>query len=55
MWAGWSLATWSLAGFAILAVSAANLVPRALRNHRWYRERFPDYPPARTARVPCLR
>jgi 3-oxo-5-alpha-steroid 4-dehydrogenase 1 len=54
MWLGWSAATWSLAGLAIAAVSAANLVPRALRNHRWYRERFPDYPRERRALIPFL-
>lgn len=54
MWLGWSLATWSLAGLAIAAVSAANLVPRAFRNHRWYKERFPDYPAERKALVPFL-
>jgi protein-S-isoprenylcysteine O-methyltransferase Ste14 len=53
-WLGWSCATWSLAGLAIAAVSAANLVPRALRNHRWYRERFPEYPANRKALVPYL-
>jgi 3-oxo-5-alpha-steroid 4-dehydrogenase 1 len=53
-WTGWSLAGWSLAGLTILAVSAANLVPRALRNHRWYRERFSEYPPERKALVPYV-
>ncbi|MBN2497548.1 MAG: DUF1295 domain-containing protein [Deltaproteobacteria bacterium] len=54
MWAGWAAASWSLAGLAILAVSAANLVPRALRNHRWCREHFADYPPERKALIPYL-
>lgn len=54
MWTGWTLATWSLAGATILAVSAANLVPRAARNHRWYRERFPDYPAERRRLLPWI-
>jgi len=54
MWAGWSLATWSLAGLAIAAISAANLIPRAWHNHRWYREKFPDYPSERKALVPFV-
>jgi 3-oxo-5-alpha-steroid 4-dehydrogenase 1 len=54
MWLGWSLATWSLAGLVIAAVSASNLVPRARRNLRWYRDTFPDYPPKRKALVPFL-
>lgn len=53
-WAGWALATWSLAGLAFAAFTAANLVPRALSHHEWYRERFADYPPERRALVPFL-
>ena len=51
-WAGWALATWSLAGLAFFLFTAANLVPRALSHHRWYRERFEDYPPRRKAIIP---
>ena len=50
-WAGWALATWSLAGFAFLLYTAANLAPRALSHHAWYRARFPDYPPNRKALI----
>jgi protein-S-isoprenylcysteine O-methyltransferase Ste14 len=53
-WCGWALATWSLAGLAFAAWTIANLAPRALAHHRWYRERFPDYPPRRRALVPFL-
>ena len=53
-WAGLALCTWSLAGVFIFAVSAANLVPRALSTHRWYRERFPDYPRERRALIPFV-
>jgi protein-S-isoprenylcysteine O-methyltransferase Ste14 len=53
-WTGWALASWSLAGVCILAVSAANLVPRALRHHRWLKEHLPDYPPGRKALVPFV-
>jgi len=54
MWIGWACATWSLAGLAVAAVTAANLVPRARRNLRWYRERFPDYPRGRKALIPFV-
>lgn len=53
-WVGWAIATWSLAGLAFAAFTAANLVPRALAHHEWYRERFADYPPGRRALVPFL-
>jgi steroid 5-alpha reductase family enzyme len=53
-WAGWALATWSLAGLAFAAYTTANLAPRALTHHDWYRERFPDYPPRRRALIPYV-
>ncbi|MEI8258303.1 MAG: 3-oxo-5-alpha-steroid 4-dehydrogenase [Deltaproteobacteria bacterium] len=53
-WAGFALCTWSLAGLFIFLVSAGNLVPRAHSTHRWYRERFPDYPPERKALIPFV-
>ena len=53
-WAGWALATWSLAGFAFFLYTAANLAPRALSHHAWYRARFPDYPPNRKALIPGI-
>jgi protein-S-isoprenylcysteine O-methyltransferase Ste14 len=53
-WTGWALATWSIAGLAFAVYTVANLVPRALDHHRWYRERFADYPPERRALIPFL-
>jgi 3-oxo-5-alpha-steroid 4-dehydrogenase 1 len=51
-WSGWALATWSLPGLAFAVWTAANLVPRARANRRWYRRTFPDYPQERRALVP---
>lgn len=53
-WVGWALATWSFAGLAFAAYTTANLAPRALTHHRWYRATFPDYPPERRALLPWL-
>lgn len=53
-WAGWALATWSLAGLAFALYTVANLAPRAMANHRWYRESFDDYPAGRKALVPYI-
>ena len=53
-WASWTLASWSLAGLSFFIFTWANLVPRALANHRWYRKTFGDYPPARKAIIPYL-
>lgn len=53
-WVGFSLLTWSLSGLAFAVWTLANLVPRARATHRWYRERFPEYPPERRALLPGL-
>lgn len=53
-WIGFALMAWCLPAAAFAVWTMANLVPRALRNHRWYREKFPDYPPERRALVPHL-
>ncbi|MYA11254.1 MAG: DUF1295 domain-containing protein [Gemmatimonadetes bacterium] len=51
-WGGWALAAWSPAGLAFFLYAVANLAPRALSHHRWYRERFDDYPAERKALIP---
>ena len=53
-WVGFAIASWSLPGLAFAVYTAANLVPRALANRRWYRERFPDYPAHRKALIPYV-
>lgn len=53
-WIGWAVATWSFAGWIFAIWTAANLIPRAIAHHRWYRETFADYPPERRALVPWL-
>lgn len=53
-WLGWALMTWSLAGLAFALFTACNLVPRAVAHRRWYREKFPDYPPERKAMIPFV-
>jgi len=53
-WAGWALATWSLPGLSFALWTFANLAPRARAHHRWYRRKFPEYPPNRKAMLPGL-
>jgi hypothetical protein len=53
-WLGWAMLTWSPAGMVFFLWTAANLVPRARSHHRWYHERFPDYPRDRKAVIPWL-
>jgi steroid 5-alpha reductase family enzyme len=53
-WAGWAVATWSVAGLSFALWTVANLLPRALSHHRWYREKFAEYPGERRAILPGL-
>lgn len=54
IWIGFALAAWSPAGLAFALYTAANLVPRAIDHHLWYRRSFPDYPKERWAIVPLV-
>ncbi|MEE4659516.1 MAG: methyltransferase [Halieaceae bacterium] len=51
---GFAIMTWNLGAVFVLAVTMANLVPRAVQTHKWFRKNFDDYPPERRAIVPFL-
>jgi protein-S-isoprenylcysteine O-methyltransferase Ste14 len=53
-WIGWAVLTWSLAGAAFALFTFCNLAPRALSNHRWYREHFAEYPAERKVLIPGI-
>jgi 3-oxo-5-alpha-steroid 4-dehydrogenase 1 len=53
-WTGWAIAVWSLAGWIFAIWTMANLIPRAVAHHRWYRQTFADYPDERRALIPYL-
>jgi protein-S-isoprenylcysteine O-methyltransferase Ste14 len=53
-WCGWAILTWSLAGTSFAVYTIANLAPRAIAHHRWYKEKFSDYPANRRALVPFI-
>lgn len=53
-WGGFALVGGSASTWVFVAWSAANLVPRALSNHRWYRKTFSAYPSERRALVPFV-
>ncbi|MGB8294157.1 MAG: DUF1295 domain-containing protein [Polyangia bacterium] len=53
-WSGWAIATFSLPGLVFALWTAANLVPRALKHHAWYRKTFVDYPQSRKAIIPFV-
>lgn len=53
-WTGFAILAWSPAAAVFVFWTAANLVPRAVANRRWYRDTFPDYPRERRALVPFV-
>ncbi|MGL4388777.1 MAG: DUF1295 domain-containing protein [Brevinema sp.] len=54
IWLGWAVILWSTVGLAFFFWTIANLAPRALSTHRWYQEKFEDYPKERKAFVPFI-
>jgi 3-oxo-5-alpha-steroid 4-dehydrogenase 1 len=54
LWIGWAVMSWTTAGLVFAIYTIANLAPRAMSYHRWYHEKFPDYPPNRKALIPKL-
>jgi 3-oxo-5-alpha-steroid 4-dehydrogenase 1 len=53
-WTGFAILCWNLPAFAFLIWTGANLIPRALSHHQWYKEKFADYPAGRKAIIPYL-
>ena len=53
-WIGWAILTWSISGLVFALWTIANLFPRALAHHRWYQEKFNDYPKNRKAIIPGI-
>ncbi len=51
-WAGFALLCWNMPALAFFIWSAANLVPRALAHHKWYKNKFADYPAERKIILP---
>lgn len=54
LWTGWAIMCWNLAALSFAIWTIANLLPRALAHHRWYRANFEDYPTKRKAVFPGL-
>jgi len=55
-WLGWAMVTnWSPAAVAFVVFTFANLFPRALKTHEWYKSTFGEsYPRTRKAIIPGL-
>jgi len=53
-WMGYAIMLWALPGVSFAIWTAANLIPRTLDHHNWYKEKFKDYPRERKAVIPGL-
>jgi len=53
-WIGYTIASWSIAGFAFAIFTIAVLSPRAIQHHKWYKQKFEDYPKNRKALIPFI-
>jgi len=51
---GLATMTWNLGAVFVVAVTAANLIPRALVTHKWFNKNFEDYPEERRAIFPYI-
>jgi len=50
-WTGYAILTWSLPGLAFMVFTMANLIPRAHKHRKWYKETFGEKYPSSRKRV----
>jgi hypothetical protein len=53
-WLGFAVLCWNLPALCFLIWTAANLIPRAISHHKWYKNKFTDYPAKRYAIIPFV-
>mgnify|MGYP003301402655 FL=1 len=53
-WLGFAIMVWSLPAFTFVLWTIFNLVPRAVAHHKWYKNKFSDYPRNRKAIIPFI-
>ena len=53
-WAGFAILCWNMPAVAFFIWSSANLIPRAMAHHKWYKNKFTDYPAERKAVIPQI-
>jgi 3-oxo-5-alpha-steroid 4-dehydrogenase 1 len=53
-WSGFALMAWNFPATTFLIWTAANLFPRAIKHHKWYLEKFDNYPKNRKAVIPWV-
>ena len=53
-WTGFAVMAWNYPATSFAVWTAANLIPRAMSHHKWYKNYFKDYPKNRKAVIPFL-
>lgn len=53
-WTGFAFMAWNYPATCFLIWTMANLIPRAAGHHKWYQNRFKDYPKNRKALFPKI-
>ncbi|MBS1684650.1 MAG: DUF1295 domain-containing protein [Bacteroidetes bacterium] len=53
-WTGYAILVWSLPALGFAVWTIVNLTPRAIDHHKWYQEKFKDYPKERKALIPFI-
>ncbi len=53
-WLGFAVIAMSLPAWSFAIWTICNLIPRTLDNHKWYLQKFPDYPKERKAVIPFV-
>jgi 3-oxo-5-alpha-steroid 4-dehydrogenase 1 len=53
-WLGFTIICWSLPALAFWVWTIANLLPRAISHHKWYKHQFQEYPEDRKALIPFV-
>ena len=51
-WGGFALMALNCPAITFLLWTAANLIPRAMNHHKWYKKTFDEYPESRKAIIP---
>ena len=53
-WFGFAILSWSFFSFSFFIWTACNLIPRSIKHHNWYKNKFKKYPKERKAVIPYL-
>jgi 3-oxo-5-alpha-steroid 4-dehydrogenase 1 len=53
-WTGYAIMVWNMPALSFAVWTFANLVPRALDHHKWYKSHFENYPKDRKAVFPGI-